>query len=56
MTTRSRPRSSRFHSGFFGLLILGNALSMLLNLVLGEWIGAAVNAGSVALLWWLRRL
>ena len=48
----SRPRMS----GFYALFFLGNILSALLNLAIGNWIAAAANAVVATGMWWVHRL
>jgi len=52
MTTRSRPHRM---SGFYALFFLGNVLGVPLNLLLGNYAGAAANGLVAAFMWWVHR-
>jgi hypothetical protein len=52
---RHRSWSDRFRP-FAGLIVIGNALMAVVNLLIGDYAGAAFSAGCALLLWWLYRV
>ena len=55
-TRRHRSFSDRFIRPVAGLIVIGNALMVPVNLLFGDYAGAAFSAGCALLLWWLYRV